>query len=175
MRRCSDSSWCRPTAACSRCFRALERGWSVDQVYELTRIDRWFLTQSRSSSSCSGRRVLVGVREMSRDLLEVLKRSGFGDQELSGVLKVEPSLIRDRYREAGSRRSTSASTPARPSSSRSPRISTGPTSRNASRLRRTVARSSSWAPGPTGSGRASSSTTAVVTRRSRSRKKGSRP
>ena len=82
-------------------FRALERGWSVDQVYELTRIDRWFLTQFAELVELQRSASLVGVREMSRDLLEVLKRSGFGDQELSGVLKVEPSLIRDRYREAG--------------------------------------------------------------------------
>ena len=82
-------------------FRALERGWSVDQVHELTRIDRWFLTQFAEIVELQRSASLVGLREMSRDLLEVLKRTGFGDQELSGVLAVEPSLIRDRYREAG--------------------------------------------------------------------------
>ena len=82
-------------------FRALERDWSIDQVHELTRIDRWFLTQFAEIVELQRSARLVGVREMSRDLLEVLKRSGFGDEELSGVLEVEPSLIRDRYREAG--------------------------------------------------------------------------
>ena len=82
-------------------FRALERGWNVDQVHELTRIDRWFLTQFAEIVELQRSASLVGVREMSRDLLEVLKRSGFGDEELSDVLEVEPSLIRDRYREAG--------------------------------------------------------------------------
>ena len=82
-------------------FRALERGWSIDHVHELTRIDRWFLTQFAEIVELQRSASLVGIREMSRDLLEVLKRSGFGDDELSGVLEVEPSLIRDRYREAG--------------------------------------------------------------------------
>ena len=82
-------------------FRALERGWSVDQVHELTRIDRWFLTQFAEIVELQRSANLVGAREMSRDLLEVLKRSGFCDDELSGVLAVEPSLIRDLYREAG--------------------------------------------------------------------------
>src|SRR6185295_14907176 len=26
-------------------FRALERGWTVEELYESTKIDRWFLTQ----------------------------------------------------------------------------------------------------------------------------------
>ena len=26
-------------------FRALDRGWTVEELHELTRIDRWFLTQ----------------------------------------------------------------------------------------------------------------------------------
>ena len=82
-------------------FRAFERGWSVDHVHELTRIDPWFLTQFAEIVELQRSASVVGLREMSRDLLDVLKRSGFGDDELSGVLKVEPALIRDRCREAG--------------------------------------------------------------------------
>ena len=26
-------------------FRALERGWNLDEIHRLTRIDPWFLTQ----------------------------------------------------------------------------------------------------------------------------------
>ena len=82
-------------------FRALERGWSVDQVHGLTKIDPWFLTQFAEIVELSRSASVVGLREMSRDLLVVLKRSGFGDDELSAVLEVEPALIRDRCRDAG--------------------------------------------------------------------------
>ena len=82
-------------------FRALEGGWSVDQVHELTRIDRWFLTQFAELVELQRSASVVGVRDMSRDLLEVLKRSGFGNEELGGVLGVEPAFIGDRCREAG--------------------------------------------------------------------------
>jgi len=81
-------------------FRALERGWSVDQVHDLTRIDRWFLTQFAEIVELHRSARLVGLRGMSRDLLGVLKRSGFGNEELSVGLGVEPALIRDRCREA---------------------------------------------------------------------------
>jgi carbamoyl-phosphate synthase large subunit len=82
-------------------FRALERGWSIDQVHELTRIDRWFLAQFAELVELQRSASVVGVRDMSRDLLEILKRSGFGNEELGGVLQVEPALIGDRCREAG--------------------------------------------------------------------------
>ena len=82
-------------------FRALERGWSIDQVHELTRIDRWFLAQFAELVELQRSASVVGVRDMSRGLLEVLKRSGFGNEELGGVLQAEPALIGDRCREAG--------------------------------------------------------------------------
>ncbi len=82
-------------------FRALERGWSIDQLHELTRIDRWFLAQFAELVELQRSASVVGVRDMSHDLLEVLKRSGFGNEELGGVLQAEPALIGDRCREAG--------------------------------------------------------------------------
>ena len=82
-------------------FRALERGWSIDQVHELTRIDRWFLTQFAEIVELHRAATLVGLRGMSLDLLGVLKRSGFGNEELSAGLEVDPALIRDRCREVG--------------------------------------------------------------------------
>ena len=82
-------------------FRALERGWSVAQVHDLTRIDPWFLAQFAEIVELQRSARVVGLRDMSRDLLDVLKRSGFGNEELSGVLEVEPAFIGDRCREAG--------------------------------------------------------------------------
>ena len=82
-------------------FRALESGWSVDQLHGLTRIDPWFLTQFAELVELQRSARVVGVRDMSRDLLELLKRSGFGDDELGGVLDAEPAFIADRRREAG--------------------------------------------------------------------------
>ena len=82
-------------------FRAIERGWSVAQVHELTKIDRWFLTQFAEIVELGRSASVVGLRDMSRDLLTVLKRSGFGNEQLSGVLGVEPAFIGDRCREAG--------------------------------------------------------------------------
>jgi len=82
-------------------FRALERGWSVDQLHELTKIDRWFLTQFAEIVELKRSASVVGLRDMSTELLTALKRSGFGNEELSGVLEVEPAFVGERCREAG--------------------------------------------------------------------------
>ena len=82
-------------------FQALQRGWSVEQVHELTRIDRWFLTQFAEIVELQRAANLVGWREMSSDFLQVLKRTGFGQEELSVMLGVEPAVIDSRCRELG--------------------------------------------------------------------------
>ena len=82
-------------------FQALQRGWSVEQVHELTRIDRWFLTQFAEIVELQRVATLVGLREMSSDFLKVLKRTGFGQEELSVMLGVEPAVIDSRCRELG--------------------------------------------------------------------------
>jgi carbamoyl-phosphate synthase large subunit len=44
---------------------------------------------------------MVGLREMSPDLLRALKRAGFGDQELGEILGVDASAVRERRIELG--------------------------------------------------------------------------
>ena len=63
-------------------FRALERGWTVEQLHELTKIDPWFLTQFSQIVELCRSASLVGLRGMSTDLLRTLKRAGLSDQDL---------------------------------------------------------------------------------------------
>jgi carbamoyl-phosphate synthase large subunit len=75
-------------------FRAFERGWTVDELYELTKIDRWFLTQFSQLVELQRSAGLVGLRGMSRDMLRTLKRSGFSDRELSGILEADEESVK---------------------------------------------------------------------------------
>ena len=80
-------------------FRALEKGWSVDEVGDLTRIDRWFLTQFAEIAELARTAGVVGLRQMAPDLLRTMKRAGFGDEELAGILHVDESAVREKREE----------------------------------------------------------------------------
>ena len=82
-------------------FLALERGWAVEQIHELTRIDPWFLRQFAELVELQRSASLVGARDLSPDLLKTLKRAGFGDDELGAVLGVDGRFIFERRAEAG--------------------------------------------------------------------------
>ena len=77
-------------------FRALESGWTVEQLHEATRIDRWFLTQFAELEELRRAAGVVGWREMSTDMLTVLKRSGFGDEEVASIVGVKAAAVTAR-------------------------------------------------------------------------------
>ena len=155
-------------------FRALDKGWPIQQIHELTKIDPWFLEQFAELVELRRTAEMIGLRDMSSDLLRTLKRAGFGDQELGQILGSGESAVRERRLEhdlvpAFKRIDTCAAefesfTPylygsyddtARPTRPGSPK-------------------SSSSAAGPIASVRASSSTIAAVTPSSASGTKASR-
>jgi carbamoyl-phosphate synthase large subunit len=82
-------------------FRALERGWTVDEIHELTRIDPWFLVQFSQLVELQRSASLVGLRGMSTDMLRTLKRSGFSDRELAAALGTDEESIRSVRMEQG--------------------------------------------------------------------------
>ena len=82
-------------------FRALDKGWTTERLHDLTRIDPWFLDQFAALVELRRTAEMIGLRDMSPDLLRDLKRSGFGDQELADILGADAAAIRERRRELG--------------------------------------------------------------------------
>jgi carbamoyl-phosphate synthase large subunit len=77
-------------------FRALDRGWSVDLLHELTKIDPWFLQQFQQIAELRRIAALQQFRDVSTDLLWTMKRTGFGDREISAIYGVPESTVRAR-------------------------------------------------------------------------------
>ncbi len=77
-------------------FRALDKGWTIEQIHELTKIDPWFLEQFAELVELRRTAEMIGLRDMSTDLLRTLKRAGFGDQELGQILGSGESAVRER-------------------------------------------------------------------------------
>ena len=77
-------------------FKALERGWTVEQLHELTHIDPWFLEQFSQIAELRRIAGMQEFRELSADFLRTLKRAGFGDREIAAIYGVPEATIRER-------------------------------------------------------------------------------
>jgi carbamoyl-phosphate synthase large subunit len=64
-------------------FRAIDRGWPVEQLHELTKMDPWFLKQFVEIADLRRRAADTGFDSLSEEDLRQLKRAGFGDAELA--------------------------------------------------------------------------------------------
>jgi carbamoyl-phosphate synthase large subunit len=84
-------------------FRALASGWTVEDLYAQTKIDPWFLTQFQQLVTLARSAAHVGLRGLTPDMLRTLKRAGFGDGELAGILGVSEDAVRQWRIDAGLR------------------------------------------------------------------------
>ncbi len=82
-------------------FRALDRGWNIEEIHRLTHIDRWFLTQFQQLIEMARAVEAVGGRDLSDDLLRDLKRAGFADADLAMLIGGDEASIRARRKDAG--------------------------------------------------------------------------
>src|SRR4051794_3192875 len=82
-------------------FRALRRGWTIETLHELTRMDRWFLQQFAEIVELRKMAELSEFREISADLLRTLKRTGFSDADIAAVYGIDEEMVRQRRLEQG--------------------------------------------------------------------------
>ena len=75
---------------------AFRRGWSIEKLNELTRIDKWFLTQIAGIIAAENELKGKSLSDVSADELLKLKRQGFADNRLATLLQCEPSAIAER-------------------------------------------------------------------------------
>ncbi len=82
-------------------FRAIERGWSVEQLHDITKIDPWFLKQFVEIAAMRQQAVDSGLDRLEGSDLRRLKRAGFGDQELALATGAAESAVRERREAEG--------------------------------------------------------------------------
>ena len=79
---------------------AFRAGLSVDGVFNLTNIDRWFLVQIEELVRLEEKVAEVGITGLNAEFLRQLKRKGFADARLAklvGVREAEIRKLRDQY------------------------------------------------------------------------------
>ena len=73
---------------------AFRQGYSLDKVFELTRIDPWFLVQIEDLIKDEERIKTLGLADLDYDLMRKLKRKGFSDARLAKLLGVTEKNLR---------------------------------------------------------------------------------
>jgi carbamoyl-phosphate synthase large subunit len=89
--------------------RALEAGYSIERIHELTRIDLWFLQKLQLIYRCARDIKKYGsIEELPENLLRTAKQKGFSDFQItkllydnSDVATDKKALLRERRRKAG--------------------------------------------------------------------------
>jgi carbamoyl-phosphate synthase large subunit len=82
-------------------FRAIDRGWSLDQLHDATKIDRWFLNQFIELRTLRQTVVEGGLAALTPPAMRRMKRAGFGDAELALAAKVGEGAVRSQRIEQG--------------------------------------------------------------------------
>ena len=82
---------------------AFRLGYSVNEAYDATKIDPWFLTQVKDIIDTEGRIRQVRLEEINTDDMYYLKRKGFSDRRLAKLLNRTEEEVRQHRHAVGVR------------------------------------------------------------------------
>ncbi|MES2783968.1 MAG: carbamoyl-phosphate synthase large subunit, partial [Pseudomonadota bacterium] len=82
---------------------AFAQGLSVDEVFDLTKIDRWFLVQIEEIVKIELELEKMSLDQIDAATLSMLKQKGFSDRRLARQLKTTDKVIREKRRALGVR------------------------------------------------------------------------
>ncbi|EQC32261.1 aspartate carbamoyltransferase [Saprolegnia diclina VS20] len=81
---------------------ALDAGYSVDKVHELTKIDRWFLSKLHHISSLrKGMKAFGALDKLTASHFKTLKTYGFSDRQIATEVKSTELIVRNRRKSFG--------------------------------------------------------------------------
>jgi len=81
---------------------AFKMGWTVDQVYDSTKIDRWFLTQVKELVDFEEQLTAIdSPGKASFEIIQQAKQWGYSDVQLATAWKCTPDAVRARRKELG--------------------------------------------------------------------------
>eukprot|EP00095_Tigriopus_kingsejongensis_P000738 maker-scaffold1408_size42850-snap-gene-0.11 protein:Tk00738 transcript:maker-scaffold1408_size42850-snap-gene-0.11-mRNA-1 annotation:"cad protein" len=80
---------------------AMKAGYSIDKLYELTKIDHWFLSKLRNIIDWYEILEKKHVGNITGNILNGAKQLGFSDKQIASVMESSEMVIRSRRREFG--------------------------------------------------------------------------
>ncbi len=80
---------------------AFRAGMSLDEVFDQSKIDRWFLVQIQDIVATEKALASLPLSDLTKDIMFQLKRKGFSDRRLSELLAVSEKTLRDHRTKLG--------------------------------------------------------------------------
>jgi carbamoyl-phosphate synthase large subunit len=80
---------------------AMAAGWSVEQIHELTHIDKWFLHKIKGTLQTAERLQRYAGGHCPRSMLLEAKQLGFSDQQVGKMLHTDEQAVREMRRTYG--------------------------------------------------------------------------
>ncbi len=80
---------------------AFRAGMSIDEVFEQSKIDPWFLVQIEDIIKSEKALSAMPLSDIDRDIMFLLKRKGFSDKRLSDLLCVSEKTLRSHRHQLG--------------------------------------------------------------------------
>lgn len=79
---------------------ALQKGYSVDRIHSLTKIDKWFLFKMKNIFDL-GEKIRASRNQLSIDTLRLSKKKGFSDKQIAILTESTESEIRKKRINSG--------------------------------------------------------------------------
>ena len=73
---------------------AIRKGWDLNKIYSLTKIDFWFLDQINEIVDIEKELKKASISNLSREYLQRIKEKGFSDNRIAELLDINESEIR---------------------------------------------------------------------------------
>jgi carbamoyl-phosphate synthase large subunit len=74
----------------------LDAGYSLDKIYELSSVDKWFLSKMANIIALKKRLAKCKIDDLSVELLDRVKKSGFSDKQIAIMTNSSEMEIRDK-------------------------------------------------------------------------------
>ncbi len=78
---------------------AFRRNWDLDRVYDLSKIDRWFLHNLRQLIQVESELKKHTIETVPEDLLKWAKKWGFSDREIANLLGTTEDKVREKRKQ----------------------------------------------------------------------------
>ncbi|HHY82600.1 MAG TPA: carbamoyl-phosphate synthase large subunit [Clostridiales bacterium] len=78
---------------------ALKRGYDIDEIYEITKIDKYFINKLKNIIDISQQIRKMKLDDLTKEMLYECKKFGFGDSYIGKLMGVEGSEIRKLRKE----------------------------------------------------------------------------